>query len=301
MTMFTVIIPTFNHAEFLRRAIGSVINQSFSDWECLIIDNHSTDHTEEVVASFSDSRLRLLKIHNNGVIAASRNLGVENAQGEWLAFLDSDDFWYSSKLKVVSVEIAQNSQADVISTDELIVSNKSDKKVVLRYGPFCKDFYRILLMEGNRLSTSATVVRKSFLVDKKLRFREDCELVTVEDYDLWLRLAYEKADFAFVHSVEGEYLIHGGNSSANLARHYKNLNFMLHDHVFKVQNFTENNEKIWRLVSARVLLAEAVSVLKTGQWRRAFFLLLRAFYRAPLWLIRHVWTRLSRHRDLELV
>ena len=97
--LVSVIIPTYNHANFLSKTLKSVINQTYSNWEAIVIDNHSKDNTDEVVAKFKDSRIILYKIKNNGIIAKSRNLGIEHANGKWIAFLDADDWWYPDKLK----------------------------------------------------------------------------------------------------------------------------------------------------------------------------------------------------------
>ena len=72
--LVSVVIPTYNHAHFLGVALESVIDQTYTNWEAIVIDNHSTDDTDAVVRSFKDSRISLLKIHNDGVIAASRSL-----------------------------------------------------------------------------------------------------------------------------------------------------------------------------------------------------------------------------------
>ena len=97
--LVSVIVPTFNHGHYLGRALQSVINQSYTNWELIVINNHSTDNTDEVIFGLSDKRINHFKIHNNGVIGASRNAGIKLAKGEWIAFLDSDDWWHPDKLK----------------------------------------------------------------------------------------------------------------------------------------------------------------------------------------------------------
>ena len=96
--MVSVIIPTFNQAELLQKALQSVSNQTFQDWEAIVIDNHSQDTTKEIVESMNDSRISYEVFSNQGIIAASRNLGINLAKGNYIAFLDSDDLWYPSKL-----------------------------------------------------------------------------------------------------------------------------------------------------------------------------------------------------------
>src|SRR5450759_2358523 len=97
--LVSVVIPTYNHARFLGRALQSVLDQTYTNWEAIVVDNHSQDHTGEVVEAFADPRITLLKVHNGGVIATSRNMGIRRARGEWIAFLDSDDWWAANKLE----------------------------------------------------------------------------------------------------------------------------------------------------------------------------------------------------------
>ena len=126
--LISVVIPTYNHAEFLKVAISSVLAQTYQNFEIVIVDNHSNDHTREVVVSFSDDRIHLHKINNNGIIAASRNLGIDHAEGDWIAFLDSDDYWYPTRLQCLVDSMDSNLQYDVISTDEYKINNLTGKK-----------------------------------------------------------------------------------------------------------------------------------------------------------------------------
>jgi len=138
--LVSVVIPTYNHALFLERALRSVIDQTYSNWEAIVIDNHSNDNTDEVVASFIDKRIKLLKIHNHGSIAKSRNLGINTAKGKWIAFLDSDDLWYKEKLALSIAAILKNPALDACSTNELLVDSSNNFSKPLHHGPFCNNF-----------------------------------------------------------------------------------------------------------------------------------------------------------------
>ena len=96
----SIVIPTYNHANFLGKALESVITQTFTNWEAIVVDNQSTDHTSQVISKFNDHRIKYIKISNYGIIAKSRNHGINVAKGEWIAFLDSDDFWPKEKLNL---------------------------------------------------------------------------------------------------------------------------------------------------------------------------------------------------------
>ena len=117
------------------------------------------------------------------------------------------------------------------------------------------------------MSPSASLVRKGFLLNNGVRFRESSEFVTVEDYDYWLQLALSDATFKFIHSFEGEYLVHGGNSSGYLALHKRNELNLLKYHVFSVQKFAPDKDKLWRDMQAVASFREAFQRLDSdGVW-----------------------------------
>jgi glycosyltransferase involved in cell wall biosynthesis len=296
---FTVVIPTYNHSHFLHHALTSVVKQSFSDWECIVIDNHSSDDTKMVVSRFGDPRIRLICIKNEGVIAKSRNLGIACSTGMWIAFLDSDDRWYETRLERIYNEICIRPEVDVVSTDEFVVDLVTGAKSVLRYGPFEDDFYQIMLQHGNRLSTSATVIDRNFLRENGLAFREHERFITAEDYDLWLLLAFAQARFTFLRCIEGEYSIHGTNNSANIARHFSSVRAVLGDHVLNIQTFTTNKHCLECRIFARVTLAEARAHLRRGDYLSGLVLVARSMFRHPIFIIFNFWVRKRQRRILK--
>jgi glycosyltransferase involved in cell wall biosynthesis len=95
----SVVIPTYNRATVLGRAVTSVLNQTFSDLECVVVDDGSTDQTVALVEGFQDPRLRLIRLPVNRGVGHARNVGIQAASGELIAFLDSDDEWLPGKLE----------------------------------------------------------------------------------------------------------------------------------------------------------------------------------------------------------
>ena len=100
--LISIIIPTYNNGHFFHNLLTNLIHQSYKNWEAIIIDNHSNDSTLSIIADYNDTRFKVYQIHNDGVIAKSRNLGIEKSTGEWIAFLDSDDWWDLDKLDYCS-------------------------------------------------------------------------------------------------------------------------------------------------------------------------------------------------------
>lgn len=97
--LVSIVMPSYNTAKYIADSIQSVINQTYSNWELLIVDDCSTDNTEEIVASFNDERIRFIKKDKNSGAADSRNVALRAAVGKWIAFLDSDDTWEREKLE----------------------------------------------------------------------------------------------------------------------------------------------------------------------------------------------------------
>ena len=293
-TLISVVIPTYNHAHFIRRAIQSVLDQTYTNWEILVVDNHSTDNTEEVIKSLNDGRIQLLKINNFGVIGMSRNVGIKKAKGNWIAFLDSDDCWYPNKLETVMKVACQDDNYDVFSTHEMMVDNKTGAKNILRHGPFQKNFYEVLLVEGNRLSPSATLIRHSFLKQHKLLFNESKNYIAVEDYDLWLHLALKGARFKFIDSVQGEYTIHSGNNSAQLLRQIKNFETLLHHHTFKIQKFNKNSQQLWDQFRPMLTVQKIKQLWSDGDFFQAFLIILSALFSHPIEFRSYIYKKIIR-------
>jgi glycosyltransferase involved in cell wall biosynthesis len=292
--LISVVIPTYNHANFLEHALRSVIDQTYQNWEIIVVDNHSSDHTNEVVRKFSGHNIRLLKINNNGIISASRNMGIKAAVGEWVAFLDSDDIWYKEKLERSINSLQYNADANVISTDELMVNKISGKQQILYHGPYCANFYKVLLIGGNRLSTSATLVKRSFLEQTGILFREIKEFVTAEDYDFWMQLAKANSGFIFVRSVQGEYIVHATNHSGQLNKHFASVEAVLKYHVFFEQEFTKKKQKLWAFVQARFLFNSAINFLRQGYYASAIKIFIATLSKQPLGTIAYVSSRLQK-------
>jgi glycosyltransferase involved in cell wall biosynthesis len=207
---FTVIIPTYNCVDFLKRALPSVIDQTFTDFEVIVIDNSSTDGTREYLSNINDNRLNIITVQNNGIIAYSRNKGIMQARGQWLSFLDSDDLWYPNKLGKLYDSIHEHPEAVFICHDCKKMVNSSAVGII-KSGPVTPNMYEQLVFDFSILPTSTVTIKKSVAL-KTHGFSERMDFVTVEDYEYWIRLAKEGSFFK-LPEVLGEYTIHGENES----------------------------------------------------------------------------------------
>jgi len=209
-------MPTYNHDRFIGEAIGSVLSQSFTNLELIIVDNHSQDRTCQVVASFSDQRVRYVKFANNGVIAASRNHGISLAQGEYLAFLDSDDIWLPGKLEE-QAEILRAPGSPVMTYSRyrtIAGAAVSDKVYPSLRRCVSGDVFNALYLR-HFIACSGVMAKKKYIVEAG-GFDESPELLAVEDMDLWLKLSL----LGDIQCASREPLFHYRVHPDNLSRGY---------------------------------------------------------------------------------
>jgi len=179
----SVIIPTFNRAAFLREAIDSVLAQTEKDFELIIVDDGSTDATRESVTTY-ENRLRYFCQPNAGASAA-RNLGIQNARGKYITFLDSDDLWQPKKLTRQIEWMNAHPEIMLCYTDEIWIRRGvrvNQKKIHAKTGGWIYP----LCLPRCIISPSSVLMRRE-LVEAVGVFDE--QLPICEDYDLWLRVA----------------------------------------------------------------------------------------------------------------
>ena len=277
----SIVVPTFNHAQFLHQALASVVAQTFQNWEAIIVNNFSTDDTIKIVESFGETRFRLINFHNNGVIAASRNEGIRLSNGSVIAFLDSDDLWYPNKLEHCMP--AFDAHADVVCHGENWISNNMHPRQIL-YGPQKNAQYARLLYRGNCVSTSATLVRKDLLIEVR-GFSTELEYITAEDYDLWLKLAHRKSRFTFIPEILGEFRQHQLGASSSVERHLRSELAVITSH-HKTNSTSIGNAIRFRRRRAKVFYSAGRTHMRDANSRQALRFLLHAiaiypFYSRP--------------------
>jgi len=209
---FSVIIPTYNRSKDLLRAINSVLAQTFTDYEILVMDDGSTDDTPKIVEAITDPRIVYDWDINFGGPARPRNRGISKAKGQWICFLDADDYWMPHKLQVCYDSIANN--VDVLYHPLKIDSNTLiEKKINTESRVLKKPVIIDLVLNGNAISNSSAVVRKT-IIDCIGDIDESIELIACEDYNTWIRIAEITDNFVNINQVLGYYSVHENNISA---------------------------------------------------------------------------------------
>lgn len=204
--LISVIVPTFNRKDLLKRTINSILDQTYKVFELIIVDDGSTDNTEDYVRSINDKRIRYFKTENWGGPARPRNIGIDKASGDYIAFCDDDDIWFSDKLKIVAEHIEKFPEV-ILFCHNVAIYDNGKKKGVSNHHPYglFPDLYKSLLFDHNRISTSSTVVKREKAISIG-GFSERIDYITVEDYDFWLRLSRTGAIY-IIDKVLGAYFI----------------------------------------------------------------------------------------------
>lgn len=285
----SIVVPTFNRVHDLERALNSILVQTYSHWEVLVVDNYSSDNTDNLIKNFNDSRIKLLKIHNNGVVAASRNLGLKYAVGKYIAFLDSDDWWKPQKLEE-SIKYLMVG-ADVVYHDLFLVT-KLEQKFFWRKArtrnlksPVFKD----LLVNGNALNNSSVLICRKVLDDIN-GLSEDRALIASEDYDLWLRAAKITERFVKIPHTLGYYWAGGENywmrakNIVSLERIIKSLESFEYVYVDEFKNLKTSsvswlNYRKGMAYFKMGLYAEARRYLELIRWQHGtFFIKIKSIF-----------------------
>ena len=221
--MISVIIPTFNRAKTLKRAIDSVLEQSYKDIELLIIDDCSTDNSEKIVNSYNDKRLKYIKLETNSGACYARNVGIEKSNGEYIAFQDSDDYWHKDKLKI-QLENMKNNNTDIDFCAINIIDGsniyiKPEKKII-----------KLI----NKIGVFNTLAYESFISTQSIIAKKDCfesirfdnKLPRLQDYDLILRLL-GKYKVSFTNEVLVDLYVQNDSISKNPQKLFAAIEIML--------------------------------------------------------------------------
>ena len=229
--LVSIILPTYNRANLLPRAINSVLSQDYSNWELIVWDDGSTDNSEDVIRAFLDSRLKYFYAENHGA-AYARNRCIEVAQGEYLAFLDSDDEWCSGKLELQIKTMLSFPEIDILFGDFInidVISGEKHRTFDKYTGAMDAlgkiqlqdDLYLIrtnmpeILTLGNFIAMDTVMMRKE-VIKRTGYFAEN--LRRSEDFELWWRMGLDGVRFAYQNQV--------------LLYRYKELDSLSHASIF---------------------------------------------------------------------
>ena len=234
----SIIIPTYNREKLVCKAIKSVLAQTFSDFELIVVDDCSADQTQAAVEQFQDPRIRYIRHEKNAGECGARNTGLSAVQGRYVAFLDSDDEWTPQKLEKQVARFEQAPKEVGVIYTWLQIINEQGQVLRLRK-PTAQGRLHEDLLFGNIIGTPSTLMVKNEYLQKTDGF--DTRLRCGGDWDMWLQLA-QYCEFEFIAEPLVQYLEHddpdrGSTNHSAVVEGY--LIFMQKHHTALIQQYRQ--------------------------------------------------------------
>ena len=225
--LVSIIMNCHNGSEFLEQSIDSIISQTYKNWELIFWDNDSQDDSKKIINKFSDNRIKYFKSKKFDRLYKSRNLAIQNAKGEFISFLDTDDLWQKDKLEKQMNFFLKNEGYEIIYSNYYIYDESKKKKF--------KKFNKVLpsgivfkqLLRNYTVGILTVCLRRSLFKDNF--FNDNFDIIG--DFDLFLRLS-EKNKIGYMHDVLAVYRLHKSNLSKK----------KIEQHIIELQKWAQANE-----------------------------------------------------------
>jgi glycosyltransferase involved in cell wall biosynthesis len=285
----SVIIPAYNASRYIEKALDSVRNQEFKEYEVIVINDGSVDNTPIIVNDYLSRYQKfpgILINQTNKGIGGATNAALSYAKGKFISLLDADDYWYPAKLERVIRFLATHPDTDVVCHDVREI-RKNICTRILKARTLKKPFFEDLLINYNGLFRSATTIRRK-IIDEVGCFSEERELNGADDYDLWLRLAIAGAHFAHLNELLGEYhrvedsltskIIEHSSKGYEVRRKY--LNYLANEGKYSDKYITRISHKI----ETEYLYSLARDFHQAGELQKAKEYYDETKKKTPLWI-----------------
>jgi glycosyltransferase involved in cell wall biosynthesis len=258
----SIIIPAYNQGHYLSKALQSTLDQSYSDFEVVVVDDGSTDDTKAVTQVFSDERIQYLYQENQG-LSAARNTGVQNTSGEFLTYLDSDDMFVTEKLQLMVDALEAHPEYGFVAGQAIIIDENDGQQGQIFDRPAPENPEELLLW--NPFHVSGVMLRRSWqeragLFDENLR--------AYEDWDMWLRLGRLGCKMGWVPKPVSLYRFHSQQMTQDRAR-MTTATFAVLGKVFSDPELPESWLQMKELAYSNAYLRAAIQAYKDADWGEA--------------------------------
>lgn len=262
MSQVSIVIPAYNQAHYLGRAIQSALQQTHRALELIVVDDGSTDDTAAVAQGFADSRVRYVYQENRG-LSAARNTGLRHASGQFVSYLDSDDQFLPHKLELLLAELERHPAAGLAAGQAIPVDQEGQ--------PIGQVFDKGLPAEsaqwllGNPLHVGSVLVRRTW--QERVAFFDE-SLRSYEDWDLWLRLARAGCPMRWVAHPVSLYRFHPAQMTRD-GRQMTTATFAVLDKVFADPNLPESWQRLHDQAYSNAHLRAAAQAYQVGDFEAA--------------------------------
>ncbi|MCW7482118.1 glycosyltransferase family 2 protein [Leptospira kanakyensis] len=256
--LVSIVMNCYNGDEYLRESIDSVINQTYRNWEIIFWDNQSTDNSSQIARSYKDSRIKYFFATSHTPLGLARNLAIEKASGEFIAFLDCDDLWFDSKL-IRQIELFQDPEVVLVYSDSIFFDENGDKFRLYSRTAYATGKCFRQLLSNYYLSLETVIVRHSSLLEMETLFDERFNMI--EEADLFRRLAL-KGKLAMINEPLAKWRIHQNSWTWQKTELLWIENeLMLEEYVKLIDNF-------------ETIYADEIKILRNGmQWEKLKYLI----------------------------
>lgn len=236
MPKVSVVIPTYNRPDKIFSTIASVVKQTFTDIEIIVVnDSEDNKSVQDVIDKFDDKRIRVLRNKRTKGANGARNTGLENANGKYIAFLDDDDLWYPDKLQKQLIKFNESSNKirfvysgfEIVSIEEPGLSRKIFPQ---KKGNVANEIIR-----GNFVGSPTPLIDISVFAETG---SYDENLQSAQDWELWIRIS-ETTEFEYVDEVLAKYVVHGDQISADMNKKIISFDYIIEKH----SDLYKNNKK----------------------------------------------------------
>lgn len=278
--LVTIIIPTYNRVDYLKLTLESILNQTFKDFEIIVVDDGTADNLNEQLCTQFDN-VKYIKIENSGGPAKPRNVGIRKAKGKYLAFVDDDDIWFPNKLFAQVNILENNPDFGLVHGCCEVIDEKGvlQNRIIGRPGtPDVKHGDVKMKMMGNWMVIMPTSFMKKEIIDKVGFFNEDMPAAG-EDAEFWARCSFE-ANFYYFDVPLVQYRVHSGNISGSSAK-YIQLPLYLKRVLLEVYNNGQISKENYDLLLYRLCQMQLKMV------KQQFFkTILYLFQINPIWFVK---------------
>jgi glycosyltransferase involved in cell wall biosynthesis len=250
--LVSIIMPAYNAEKYIEESIQSVVNQTCKNWELIIVDDGSTDHTSINIKKHTELDERIFYYYQkNSKQGRARNYGISKAKGKYIAFLDADDIWFANKLDH-QLDSIQEEKVELVFSDAIVFNNLNEidfSKTLKSYKGFCSPENGIdLFLEKNQIPILTVLITKNAL-EKVNFFTEKLEIQNLEDYHLWLKLLFSGVSFFGADTALAGYREHEASVSIkDIHTGEKKLIYLLKD-LRKL--FPAQRERITKIIRAK--------------------------------------------------
>ncbi|NLV68394.1 MAG: glycosyltransferase family 2 protein [Spirochaetes bacterium] len=258
MPLFSVIIPAYNRYEQLRRAVDSVLAQTFSDYEIIVIDDGSTDTTREIETLYHGKVKYMYRPHRG--VSAARNCGITHSSSEHITFLDSDDLWHPDKLMRHREFIECNPGIKIHQCDDIWVRNGRRVNMSSRYRKLEGDIF-LKSLELCAISPSSVSVRSTLFENCGLF---DEKMPACEDYDMWLRIT----PFEYTGLIKEKLITRYSGHGDQLSAMYPGMDRFRVYAILKLLDDSGDRLAHWQRAAAVECAHKKISILKNGADKR---------------------------------